>query len=108
MIVVAGSQKFRVRDMRGIASLKGLMFDSLNDDGALISGNSIWMPFVKQDLFLYFLSSEFVLTSFQRAVPINIFRPSTWKLYSDSRAAYCLELKRPVRHARSGMRFRVK
>ena len=107
MIISAGGQKFHVRDMRGMKSFKGLMFDPVEDDGAIISGNSIWMPFVAMPLFLYFLSSDFRLVGRQKAIPLKLFHPSTWRVYGSPPACCCLELKRPVRNARIGMQFRV-
>jgi uncharacterized membrane protein (UPF0127 family) len=68
------------------------MFDSLKDkDGALIYANSIWMPFC-MPLKLFFLDDKKKVISMQNAVPIGL-NPKTWKIYSDPRAKYCLEVR---------------
>ena len=49
MLIKIGKKKLRIKDCKGLSSVKGLMFDEMKGlDGALIYGNSIWMPFVKQ------------------------------------------------------------
>jgi len=93
IIVKIGKKSLQIKDCRGLKSIKGLMFSKMkNIDGALISGNSIWMPFVKHNLDLFFLDKNFYVTSKQKAVPIRIKR-KTWKIYSDPNARYCLEIK---------------
>ncbi|MBS3051647.1 MAG: DUF192 domain-containing protein [Candidatus Aenigmarchaeota archaeon] len=87
-----GSRNFRVKDCRGLSSLRGLMFDDSDVDGALIHANSIWMPFVKHDLDLFFLDKKMKVVEKQRAVPMTL-DPRTWKTYSNSKAKYCLEIK---------------
>jgi len=94
--IKVNSRTFVVKDYR-FSSVKGLMFDSMKGkDGALIHANSIWMPFVKRDLFLVFLDKGMRVTSTTRAVPISI-HPKTWKVYKDKKAKYCLELKQELR-----------
>ena len=83
----------RIKDCRGLSSIKGVMFDHMNDyDGALISGNSIWMPFVKHKMKLVFLDDDFTVIDSKDAVPIS-FSPLTWRIYSSWGAKYCLETK---------------
>ena len=94
--VVVGTKKLRIKDCKGLSSVKGLMFnDMTTTDGALIYGKSVWMPFVKHELTLVFLDKRFATTSIQYAVPMTL-RPRTWKIYKDEKAAYCLELKHNV------------
>ncbi len=78
-----------VKDCRGFRSLRGLMFS--RSAGALISGNSVWMPFVRWPLTLYFLDKEFGLLDTQKAVPLTL-NPKTWKTYSYRGARYVLEV----------------
>ena len=79
--------------MRGLKSIKGLMFNDMrNIDGALITGNSIWMPFVKRKLYLTFLDNKFKVVDKQLAVPLTL-NIKTWKTYNCKRASYCLETK---------------
>lgn len=83
----------RIKDCHGFSSIKGLMFDSMNDyDGALIYSNSVWMPFVKYKLTLLFLDNQFQILEIQNAVPLTL-NPETWKVYSCAKAKYCLETK---------------
>ncbi|OYT57843.1 MAG: hypothetical protein DRO96_02080 [Candidatus Aenigmatarchaeota archaeon] len=83
----------RIKDCRGFASIKGLMFDSMKDfDGALIYGNAVWMPFVKHDLDLFFLDKNMNVLSTAHAKPAT-FNPATWRIYQDKRAKYCLEIR---------------
>ncbi len=89
-----GGRTFRVKDMRGWKSAIGLMFDS-ESEGALIDGNSIWMPFVTSPLHLYFLDRGFRIVRHEFAVPLTI-NPATWKIYSCRDARYCLELREKV------------
>ncbi|MBI4019648.1 MAG: DUF192 domain-containing protein [Candidatus Aenigmarchaeota archaeon] len=104
--IQSGKEIFTVKDCRSLLSaMHGLMFDSLNHDGALILGGSIWMPFVKKPLHLVFLSKELTVTSVQYAVPITL-NPTTWKTYSDKNAKYCLELARKPKLAQ-GMRIKI-
>ena len=87
------NKTFRIKNCRGVKSIRGLMFDSMEDKhGALIYANSIWMPFVKHDLDLLFLDKKLKPVSKKRAVPIT-FHPRTWKFYKHENAKYCLELK---------------
>ncbi len=84
---------FRVKDCRGISSVRGLMFDDIKGhDGALVYANSIWMPFVKHNLDLFFLDEKFRVIGKQRAVPLTL-NPKTWKVYKNKKARYCLEIK---------------
>ena len=93
-------KRIRVKDCRGIASLRGLMFDSLTTyDGALITGGSVWMPFVPQPLDLIFLDESLRPLNVQRATPMTL-HPRTWKLYACAGARYCLEVRTGI--VRSG------
>jgi uncharacterized membrane protein (UPF0127 family) len=86
-------KNYSVKDCKGLSSVRGLMFDNLKDkDGALIHANSIWMPFVSQKLNLFFLDGNKKVLSMQKAVPLGL-DPKTWKVYSDKKAKYCLEVK---------------
>ena len=91
--VKIGKSTLRIKDCNGISSIRGLMFDSLqNYDGALIYANAIWMPFVKYGLDLVFLDKDFRVTDIQTAVPLTL-HPKTWRIYSNDDAKYCLEIK---------------
>ena len=91
--VKINKKTFLVKNCRGAKSIKGLMFDSMQDkDGALIYANNIWMPFVKQKLDLLFLDKDLNVLKQERAVPLT-FNPKTWKVYRCDDAKYCLELK---------------
>ncbi len=83
---------YRVKDCKGLLSIRGLMFDNSEADGALIYGNKIWMPFVKYDLDLFFLDGKMKILSKEKAVPMTL-NPKTWKIYSNKKAKYCLEIK---------------
>ncbi len=86
----------RIKDCKGLASLRGLMFNDMKRcDGAIIYGNSIWMPFVKHDLDLIFLDGNSKVTEIQHAVPITL-NPGTWRIYKNGKAARCLEVKSGV------------
>lgn len=88
-----GKHSIKVKDCRGLSSIKGLMFDKMESyDGALISGNSIWMPFVFHDLDLLFLDDQFRILEIKKAAPISL-HPKTWKTYTNSGAKYCLEIR---------------
>ena len=92
-----GNRTLRIKDCKGIASLKGLMFDSMkNCDGALIYGKVIWMPFIKHKLKLIFLDKDFEVVDTQYAIPISI-NIKSWRTYSCSRAKYCLETNKDVK-----------
>ncbi|MDI6721292.1 MAG: DUF192 domain-containing protein [Candidatus Aenigmarchaeota archaeon] len=93
---------FCIKDCRIISSVWGLMFDNMKYvDGALIYGSSVWMPFVKYRLDLFFLDKEMRIISVQKAVPMTI-NPKTWKSYSCKGAKYCLEMKKGACRARIG------
>ncbi len=98
--------KYKIKDMRGILSIKGLMFDSSDIDGALISGNSIWMPFVKYPLYLYFLDEGYRVLKKMYAVPMTL-NPKTWKVYSCKEASFCLEMKTKL-NVKIGQRLNLK
>lgn len=88
-----GKKTIKVKDCKGLSSIRGLMFDSLNGyDGALIYSNSIWMPFVKYDLDLFFLDENFTIIEIKKAVPMT-FQPKTWRIYKNKKASYCLEIR---------------
>jgi uncharacterized membrane protein (UPF0127 family) len=95
--ITINKKRLRVKDCKGLSSVRGLMFDSLKGkDGALVYGNRIWMPFVKKPLTLIFLDKNYAVTSVQEAVPITL-NPKTWKIYSDKSAKYCLELVKKIK-----------
>ncbi len=86
----------RVKDCRGFASVRGLMFDPLQHyDGALITGNAVWMPFVRQKLDLVFLDEHLKPVEAQKAVPLTL-NAKTWRIYRCEGARYCLELKEGI------------
>lgn len=88
-----GKNLLRIKDCKGFASATGLMFNSLEKtDGALIYANNIWMPFCKKPLDLFFLDENFKILSVERAVPLNLFNTKTWKIYTNEKAKYCLEI----------------
>ena len=90
--VFVGRKKFCVDVMGPVRSVVGLMFDQIDrKDGALIHGNSIWMPFVRKPLWLLFLSDDMKVIKLEKAVPMT-WKPSTWRIYSCRDAKYCLEL----------------
>lgn len=91
--IKAGKKKLRIKDCKGAASLRGLMFDSMHEkDGALIYSNNIWMPFVRHELDLFFLDAQMRVVKKERAVPLSL-KKSTWKIYKCEGAKYCLEVK---------------
>ncbi len=91
-----GEKEYDVLDMKGWRSFIGLMFNDMNEiDGALIYGNSIWMPFVKRPLTLIFLDDENKILQVDFAIPITT-NPRTWKTYSCKKASKCLELKEKI------------
>ncbi len=88
-----GRRTYRVKDCKGLLSVRGLMFDNMESyDGALIHGNSIWMPFVRHPLDLFFLDKNRKVIGKQKAVPMTL-HPRTWKAYSNRKAKFCLEIK---------------
>lgn|SRR3989344_7352886 len=107
MKIRAGGKTFCVKDCRGLSCIKGLMFDDLKGiDGALVRGDSMWMPFVSHKLDLFFLDKEMRIISTQKAVPMT-FSPATWKTYSCSGARYCLEMKKGLCKAKAGMKIEI-
>lgn len=82
----------RIKDCRDpIKAMRGLMFSSLcKEDGALIKGNSIWMPFCKP-LVLVFLDKNYKIMKTDDAVPLTL-NPRSWHIYSCKDAKYCLEI----------------
>lgn len=106
MIINAGGKPLRIKDCKGISSVKGLMFNPLKDiDGALIYANSVWMPFVKE-LDLIFLDGNFRVVETKRAVPITL-NPKTWKVYKNEKARYCLEVRKGIAKARKGTQIKM-
>ena len=88
-----GRNILKIKDCRGFDSIVGLMFNDMKDvDGALIYGNNIWMPFVKNNLDLFFLDAKYNLIETKKAIPLKL-NPKTWKSYSNFNASYCLEIK---------------
>lgn len=104
MRIKVGKKTFHVKDCRGISCIRGLMFDGMEDiDGALVYGNSMWMPFVKHELDLFFLDKEMKIVAVKNAIPLT-FNPKAWKSYSCKDAKYCLEMKKGVCKAKTGQR----
>ena len=102
-----GKKVFRVKNCKGIASVRGLMFDDMkNHDGALIYANNIWMPFVKKDLNLLFLDEKMKVINQKLAKPISL-NFNSWKVYNDKDARYCLELKHTKIKVAKGTRIKV-
>lgn len=86
-------RKLKLKDCRGLSSVRGLMFDSMEfHDGALIHANSVWMPFVRRRLTLFFLDSNMNVIAKQQAEPLTA-DPRTWKIYANSNAKYVAEVK---------------
>ena len=105
MLIKIGRKKLRIKDCKGISSVKGLMFDRMKGlDGALIYANNIWMPFVKHKLDLLFLDKNYRVLSIQKALPITK-NPNTWKIYENKKAKYCLEIKSGLVKTRKGMKI---
>ncbi|MCX6819256.1 MAG: DUF192 domain-containing protein [Candidatus Aenigmarchaeota archaeon] len=101
--VKIGKKQLRIKDCKGIASVRGLMFDDMKKyDGTLIYANSIWMPFVRHELDLLFLSADFRIVDIKRAVPVTL-NLKTWRIYKCNAASYCLELKAGLVRAKKGM-----
>ena len=88
--IKVNGKKYRVKDCRGLSSVRGMMFDK-KSSGALIYANSIWTPFCPP-LTLFFLDEKFRLVSKQKAIPLTL-NPKTWRTYSNKKAKYCLEIK---------------
>lgn len=92
-LIKLNGKTLRIKDCPGFSSVRGLMFDSLKDcDGALIYANSIWMPFVKHALTLFFLDKDFRIIKIQDAIPMTL-DPKTWRVYACAKAKYCLETR---------------
>jgi uncharacterized membrane protein (UPF0127 family) len=105
--IKVGNKTVNVKDCRGLGSLRGLMFDRMEDkDGALIHGNAVWMPFVRCKLDLFFLDEMFSVLDVQKAVPMTA-RPTTWKVYKCVNAKYCLELKHGLVKAKKGEKLEI-
>ena len=93
--ITINGKTYKVKDCSTFfSSVRGLMFDDMTGkDGALIHSNSIWMPFVKKPLKLFFLDENMkVIKTIEKAVPMTL-NPKTWKVYSCKEAKYCLEVK---------------
>lgn len=90
------SKKLNIKNCKGIWSAIGLMFSKLKDiDGALIYANNVWMPFIYNDLDLFFLDKSLKILEYKKSVPISK-NPQTWKIYQNNKASYCLEIKHGV------------
>ncbi len=94
MKIRVNKKTIEVKDCCGIRALKGLMFDK-KSRGALIRGNSIWMPFVNSKLDLLFLDKNYRIIEVQKALPLTL-NPRTWKTYRCPKAKYCLEIRRGI------------
>lgn len=102
MKIRAGGKAFYVKDCRGLSCIKGLMFDGMECiDGALVRGDSMWMPFVKRRLDLLFLDKGMRIITSKKAIPMTL-NPATWKTYSCEGAKYCLEMKEGLCKAKPG------
>lgn len=105
--VKVGKRLFRIKDCKGLSSLRGLMFDDMKTyDGALIYANNIWMPFVKEKLNIVFLDKDMKVLRQEIAVPLS-FDSKSWKIYAHSGAKYCLELKDIDVGIKSGTRIKM-
>lgn len=103
--IKAGNKILCIKDCRGFSSIRGLMFDSLADkDGALIHANSIWTPFC-MPLDLYFLDEHFAVIEKMSSLPLTL-NPKTWKVYTNRKAKYCLELKKGVVNIKKSKKIR--
>ena len=103
--ITIGKKSLRIKDCRGLSSLRGLMFDKLDGkDGALIRGNSVWTPFCVP-LDLYFLDPDFLVLEKKAAMPLTL-NPKTWKTYSNRKAKYCLELRQGIVGIRKGQKIK--
>ena len=73
MEVKVNGKSLKIKDCRSpLHAAKGLMFSSLRDiDGALIRGNSIWMPFCKP-LTLIFLDKNYNIVKTTPAIPMTL------------------------------------
>ncbi|MBI2172861.1 MAG: DUF192 domain-containing protein [Candidatus Aenigmarchaeota archaeon] len=107
MRISAGKKMFSVKDCRGLSCVRGLMFDGMEDiDGALVRGSSIWMPFVKHELELFFIDRNMKTIKKSPAVPMSL-NPKTWKTYSCNGARYCLEMKKGLCKAKVGAKVKI-
>ena len=98
-------KKYALKNCAGISSVKGLMFNDMSGiDGALIYGNSIWMPFVKKPLKLVFIDEKMTVVAVHTASPIGL-APDTWKTYWEPKAAYCVELKNTAVKVKPGTKI---
>jgi len=86
----------KLKDCRGLLSIRGLMFDDVKEyDGALIHGNSVWMPFVRHKLILFFLDENMKVLEKKPAEPMTL-DPKTWRIYGNKKAKYCVEIKQHI------------
>jgi uncharacterized membrane protein (UPF0127 family) len=107
MKVKIGRKNLAIKDCKGIKSVKGLMFSEMQDiDGAMIYANNIWMPFVKHELDLLFLDENYKIIEVQSAKPLSR-KKSSWKIYKNERAKYCLELKKGTISAKKGIKVEI-
>lgn len=82
----------KLKDCKGLSSIRGLMFDNIKEyDGALIYGNSVWMPFIRHRLILFFLDKNMKVLEKKSAEPMTL-NPKTWRTYGNKRAKYCAEI----------------
>jgi uncharacterized membrane protein (UPF0127 family) len=103
-IIRVGGRKLRIKDCKGISSVRGLMFDDFRDkDGALIYANNIWMPFCRP-LDLYFLDVNFVMIEKMQAETLTL-NPKSWKIYKNTKAKYCLEVRKGKVMIKKGARI---
>ncbi len=86
------NRQVKLKDCRGLSSIRGLMFDDIKEyDGALIYGNSVWMPFVRHKLILFFLDEDMKILEKKSAEPMTL-NPKTWRIYENKKAKYCVEI----------------
>lgn len=87
-----------VKVAKGILSkMRGLMFRNINNDEGMLfifkrpSRKSMWMPFVPQDLSIFYLNSEKEVIDKKIAKKLSL-NPKTWKIYKPKeKCKYVLE-----------------
>lgn len=93
-----GKKIYKIKDCR--RAPWGLMLDPLTrKDGALLSCNNIG-TFLCRTLDLYFLDNNFTVIEKQQGR--HFLDPRSWIGYRNSRAKYCLEMKKGVSDIKTG------
>ena len=103
LAVRIGKNVYRVKDCR--SSPWGLTLDPMTrKDGALLACNNIG-TFLCRTLDLYFLDDKFVVMKKQSAR--HFLHPRSWIGYRNSRAKYCLEMKKGISDIKTGTKIRI-